>query len=107
MKIQELLNAVDGANITLSVTPEDLKEFAIAIIDGLKTRESECHSANNDCNGVDELLNQEQVVKYLKITKATLWRWRKIGYIEPTTYVGSRPLYRKSELDKKLKLKMT
>ena len=46
----------------------------------------------------DEYLTVEQVGKLLDVSKPTLWRWAKIGYLIPVK-VGHKNYYRQSDID--------
>ena len=43
----------------------------------------------------------QEVAELLNVTKPTLWRWKKAGYLVPKT-VGKRVLYLKSEVEQML-----
>lgn len=43
-------------------------------------------------------LTREEVTKLLNVTKPTLWRWEKEGYLIPKK-VGKRVLYLRSEVE--------
>lgn len=95
MNIQELLKASERDNITISVTPADLKEFAITII------EEFLKNLNHENGSVDKwtgLLNPDEVCELLKINKTTLWRWKKSGYLVPHSNIGSKCMYLKGEV---------
>ena len=87
MNIKELLALSEGANISITVTQTDLKEFALFLID-------ETLSAMNQ----DTYLTPDDVAGELGVSKNTLWRWDKIGYLSPVK-VGRKSLYRKSDID--------
>lgn len=99
MNIQELLKVADDANITLSVTLADLREFALAIVDEIMEAEVLCQVKGNVGKEKDELFTQTQAAKYLGKSKGTLWRWHKNKYLVPTSYIGSTPMYSKMLLD--------
>lgn len=42
----------------------------------------------------------EDVCKKLGITRSTLWKWGKSGYLKPDGKIGKRPFYFQSTLDK-------
>lgn len=42
----------------------------------------------------------EDVCKQLHITRSTLWKWNKSGYLKPDGKIGKRPFYLKSTLDR-------
>jgi len=49
-----------------------------------------------------ELLNGTQAIKKLKISRATFYRWVRIGIIKPK-YIGKMRRYRINDLNKLLK----
>lgn len=93
MNIQALLSA--GQNITVSVTPADLKEFALVIIDRYKaTAEAEALRRRND-----RRMTGTEAAKYLGKSLATLWRWQKAGLLVPDGRIGQQPFFFQSTLD--------
>lgn len=46
----------------------------------------------------EEYFNTDEACHYLKISKATLFRWRKVGYLK-SDKVGGILRFRKSQLD--------
>ena len=50
-----------------------------------------------------ELLTIKEVCKRFHISKTTLWRHRKQGYISPSKYVGRKPLFTQSDIEEYLK----
>ena len=94
MAIQDLLN--NGANVSITVTADDLRVFFAEVAQQVINQEKAAQAAKNDV----EMLNQAQVCSYLGVSKATVWRWEKIGYLRPSTRMGSRPMYLKSEIEK-------
>ena len=94
MAIQDLLSS--GANVSITVTADDLRVFLAEVAQQVINQEKAAQAAKNDV----EMLNQAQVCSYLGVSKATVWRWEKIGYLRPSTRMGSRPMYLKSEIEK-------
>lgn len=89
MNIKDLLS--EGANVAIIVTPTDLKEFALLLIE-------ETLSAKNQETEPDTYLTPDEVANELGVSKNTLWRWDKIGYLSPVK-VGRKPLYKRSDID--------
>lgn len=89
MNIQDLLDA--GINVNITVTPADLEEFAISIIN--KMKEEKPHH--------EKYLHPDEVARICDVTKNTLWRWDKTGYLKAER-VGRRLFYKKSDVDKLL-----
>ena len=94
MAIQDLLN--NGANVSITVSADDLRTFFAEVAQQVINQEKAAQAAKNDV----EMLNQAQVCSYLGVSKATVWRWEKIGYLRPATRMGARPMYLKSEIEK-------
>ena len=94
MAISEILSS--GANVSITVSAEDLRTFFAEVAQQVINQEKAAQAARNDV----EMLNQAQVCSYLGVSKATVWRWEKIGYLRPSTRMGSRPMYLKSEIEK-------
>ena len=94
MAISEILSS--GANASITVTADDLRVFLTEVAQEVMNKEKAAQAAKNDV----EMLNQAQVCSYLGVSKATVWRWEKIGYLRPATRMGARPMYLKSEIEK-------
>ena len=94
MAIQDLLN--NGANVSITVSAEDLRVFFAEVAQQVINQEKAAEAAKNDV----EMLNQAQVCSYLGVSKATVWRWEKIGYLRPSTRMGSRPMYNKTDVER-------
>ena len=94
MAISEILSS--GANVSITVSADDLRTFFAEVAQQVINQEKAAQAAKNDV----EMLNQAQVCSYLGVSKATVWRWEKIGYLRPSTRMGARPMYLKSEIEK-------
>ena len=93
MAISEILSS--GANVSITVTADDLRVFLAEVAQEVMNKEKAAQAAKNDV----EMLNQAQVCSYLGVSKATVWRWEKIGYLRPSTRMGSRPMYNKTDIE--------
>ena len=82
--------------MSIPVTADDLRVFLTEVAQEVMNKEKAAQAAKNDV----EMLNQAQVCSYLGVSKATVWRWEKIGYLRPATRMGARPMYLKSEIEK-------
>ena len=94
MKISDLI--AEGANVSITVSAEDLRVFFAEVAQQVINQEKAAQAAKNDV----EMLNQAQVCSYLGVSKATVWRWEKIGYLRPSTRMGSHPMYLKTEVER-------
>lgn len=90
MNIQTLLN--ESSNVTVSVSPSDLKEFALAVVEALRATETQQPKE-------DRRLTQSEAAKFLGKSLATLWRWQKSGYLIPDGRIGLQPYYLQSTLE--------
>ena len=94
MAIKDILSS--GANVSITVTADDLRVFLAEVAQEVMNKEKAAQAAKNDV----EMLNQAQVCSYLGVSKATVWRWEKIGYLRPSTRMGSRPMYNKTDVER-------
>lgn len=46
----------------------------------------------------DEFITREQAMKKIKVSSATLWRWKKCGYLVPVR-IGAFDRYRLSDIN--------
>ena len=94
MGMKDILSS--GANVSITVSADDLRVFLAEVAQQVINQEKAAQAAKNDV----EMLNQAQVCSYLGVSKATVWRWEKIGYLRPSTRMGSRPMYLKTEVER-------
>lgn len=94
MKINQFLGQ---PNVNITVTPADLQEFALSIIEKMMG-ELSMASANN----VERYLTPDETAAKLGVSKNSLWRWNKIGYLRHVK-VGRKSLYLLSEVEKLLR----
>lgn len=90
MNIKTLLDS--GANISITITPADLKEFALTII-------QESIKMGNEQKTPESYLTQKETAEKLKVSENTLWRWKRTGYLMPIK-IGNSVYYRASDIEK-------
>lgn len=90
MSIQELLSS--GQNVTIAVTPADLKEFALTVAEEVKAS-----WAAKDRQ--DKRLTIKEAAESLGVTVNSLYRWNKNGYLSPAGHIGQKPYYLQSQID--------
>lgn len=95
MNIREFFNS--GANITLAVTLNDLKDFHDFVIENTKTELEHTIIESK----AESYLSPENVCSILDIDRSTLWRWNKTGYL-PHIEIGGKRRYKRSSIDKLL-----
>lgn len=88
MTISELSNL--DANVCVSITLSDLREFFASVV-----AEAEAAKPSEE---EEKYLSADEVAKELQVTKPTLWRWDKIGYLQPIK-IGRRIMYRLSDIN--------
>ena len=93
MEIKDIITS--GANVNITISANDLRTFLAEVAQEVVNKEKAAEAAKNDV----EMLNQAQVCSYLGVSKATVWRWEKIGYLRPSTRMGSRPMYNKTDIE--------
>ena len=90
MNVQELINA--GANVCISISPGDLVEFALTIVNEMKQaqeHEQQPESFN--------FMSADEVAGVLNVTKGTLWRWGKTNYLKPVR-CGRKLYYKRDDV---------
>ena len=93
MQLADLLQT--NANISLTITLDDLRTFSNELIQSTKKElEAEVMAQQNE-----SYLTRLETCDFLKVDQATLWRWAKRGYLMPVE-MGGRRLYRKSDLQR-------
>lgn len=88
MNIQSLLES--GANVAITVTPLDLKEFAVFLI-------GQAQAAEKNKNQPETFLTPDEVSAMVGVSRNTLWRWDKEHYLTPVK-VGRNLRYKRSEV---------
>jgi excisionase family DNA binding protein len=100
VSIQNLL--ISPENMVLQLKKEDLKEFANQILLGAKSiamLEAEAAATS------DQLLTIDEAAKLLSVSKMTLYRWDKNGYLKKME-IGGKRRYRKSDIERLAGCKM-
>lgn len=90
MSIQELLSS--GQNVTIAVTPTDLREFALTVAEEVKASWSAKDRQ-------DKRLTAKEAAAQLGVTVNSLYRWNKNGYLSPAGHIGQKPYYLQSQID--------
>lgn len=98
------LNLTDfiGSNVSIQVKIEDLQDFAKQILLGAQCIAREQIKATTRA---DKLLTVEEAAKMLSVSKMTLHRWDKNGYLKKVE-VGGKRRYRLSDIEKLVGCKM-
>lgn len=91
-KYMDLLK--NAANVQLVVNANDLR----AIVNEWQQEKAEKDEQLRNAQKKEEYLRPDEVCDILKVTKPTLWRWAKLGYLQPVK-VGHKNYYRKTDVD--------
>ena len=93
MNIAELVQSAPAINLT--ITASDLKDFAAQLIAETKEQlEQEVSDSK-----AETYLSSEKVMQMMEISKSTLWRWKKRGYLVPVR-LGNNDRYKFSDIKK-------
>lgn len=92
MDLQTIFEA--GANVTLSVTPADLREFALVVAKEIKDNTPSVKEEPQQ----EAYLSNDEVAAKLGVSKNTLWRWNRDGYLKASK-VGKNLYYRSSDVE--------
>ena len=92
MNINDIIK--QEGNVQLVVNSADLKEL---FLEWEKEKDSQIQAVKED-----QYLSPNETVTILRISKPTLWRWEKQGFLVPTK-IGGKKYFRKSDVDTLLK----
>lgn len=81
----------DAPNVSVTVTAEDLREFATEVANQVVS------SLDREPKEDSAWLSVDQVAQRLGVNKATLWRWNKTGYLTGTKF-GAKLRYKESDV---------
>ena len=91
MSINNLIE--QDRNVQLVVNAADLKEL---FLEWSKEKDSQIQATKED-----QYLSPNDTVAILRVSKPTLWRWEKQGFLVPVK-IGGKKYFRKSDVDKLL-----
>lgn len=97
-----ILNKIaDGTpGVMLVVDAADLKAVVSDMWGAHVTQTKEAIAADRE----RPTMTREDAAKALNVTLSTLWRWAKMGYLNPVK-IGTKVLYRATDIDSMLKRK--
>lgn len=82
-------------NLIIQMTAGDLMDFAKELLLGEKAI---ALSMAEELNARDRLITVEEAAKMLHVSKMTLYRWDKVGYLKKVL-VGGKRFYRKNDIE--------
>ena len=101
MRINEILQNVGGANVTVTIGLKDLQEWHDELMVNKLDQNEPLTSEKSD----HEYYSPIEVCSSYGVSRSTLERWKTKGYLIPSK-LGGRCKYLKSEIDSILNKKM-
>ena len=97
MEVNIIELATQCPDITISIKASDLlaagRTLKEEILEELRANQEDRPSAASE-----QLLSREETMEKFRISSATIWRWKKCGYLVPVK-VGSMDRYRLSDIN--------
>ena len=97
MKQDLIALAEQFPGITVSVQLSDLLTAGRTLKDEI-LEELRANQEDHSSQAAEQLLSREETMEKFKISSATIWRWKKCGYLVPVK-VGSMDRYRLSDIN--------
>ena len=92
-----LKELIDEKNVSVSISINDLREFALDIIQQTKRELEDLVIAQKS----EAYVSRQRACEMLDVDATTLWRWAKRNYLIPAT-VGGKKRYKMSDINKML-----
>ena len=86
--------------VIVQVAAADLRQAVAEMVQCERTRTAEAIASHRE----RPTMTREDAAKALNVTLSTLWRWAKMGYLNPVK-IGTKVLYRASDIDRMLETK--
>ena len=97
MEVNIIELATQCPDITISIKASDLlaagRTLKDEILEELRANQEDRPSAASE-----QFLSREETMEKFRISSATIWRWKKCGYLVPVK-VGSMDRYRLSDIN--------
>lgn len=81
-----------GANVALTVTPEDLHHFAEMLLAQYRKQWEENMASVSKDEPEETFLTTDEVCKIFNVCPATLWQWHRTGYLQHIKF-GNKNMY--------------
>lgn len=81
-----------GANVALTVTPEDLHHFAEMLLTQSRKQWEENLASMSKEEPEETFLSTDEVCKIFNVCPATLWQWHRTGYLQHIKF-GNKNMY--------------
>ena len=97
MEVNIIELATQCPDITISIKASDLLTAGRTLKDEL-LEELRANQEDRPSAASEQLLSREETMEKFRISSATIWRWKKCGYLVPVK-VGSMDRYRLSDIN--------
>ena len=97
MEVNIIELATQCPDITISIKASDLLTAGRTLKDEI-LEELRANQEDRPAPAAEQLLSREEPMEKFKISSATIWRWKKCGYLVPVK-VGSMDRYRLSDIN--------
>ena len=97
MEVNIIELATQCPDITISIKASDLLTVGRTLKDEI-LEELRANQDDRPTQAAEQLLSREETMEKFKISSATIWRWKKCGYLVPVK-VGSMDRYRLSDIN--------
>ena len=97
MEVNIIELATQCPDITISIKASDLLTAGRTLKDEI-LEELRANQEDRSAPAAEQLLSREETMEKFKISSATIWRWKKCGYLVPVK-VGSMDRYRLSDIN--------
>lgn len=97
MEVNIIELATQCPDITISIKASDLLTAGRTLKDEI-LEELRANQEDHPAQAAEQLLSREETMEKFKISSATIWRWKKCGYLVPIK-VGSMDRYRLSDIN--------
>lgn len=97
MEVNIIELATQCPDITISIKASDLLAAGRTLKDEI-LEELRADQEDRPSTASEQLLSREETMEKFRISSATIWRWKKCGYLVPVK-VGSMDRYRLSDIN--------
>lgn len=97
MEVNIIELATQCPDITISIKASDLLTVGRTLKDEI-LEELRANQEDRPLPASEQLLSREETMEKFRISSATIWRWKKCGYLVPIK-VGSMDRYRLSDIN--------
>ena len=97
MEVNIIELATQCPDITISIKASDLLTVGRTLKDEI-LEELRANQEDRSLPASEQLLSREETMEKFRISSATIWRWKKCGYLVPLK-VGSMDRYRLSDIN--------